>query len=477
MAFTACLAGVADDAASPIRVVVSIRSDFLDRVAEDQRFMTDLSQGLFFLTPPNRDGLRDALVQPAEMAGYQFETPMMVDNMLEHLEATQGALPLLQFAAAKLWENRDTARKLLTLKSYQDIGGIAGALASHADAVLAELAAEGPNAGAVVRDLFLRLVTPDRTRAIVSMDELREATRQPDEVQRLIDHLAGARLLVVQTGGGGTGATVEIVHESLIQSWPTLRRWLDESHEDSVFLDQLRNAAKQWGAKRHDAGLLWGGEMADEAIRFLRRYRGELPQVQREFLAAVQAQATKSSRRKRAALIGATLFLTLLVIAAAVALVVIARAQKEASRQAVAARKAEKLSKDAEKLAKDSEKIAKDAEKDAKDAQVQAEQNLEQVKRETAARLVAEQQVKEDADKLKSKNDELLEAVKKAEKARRHAKTEATRANKNATLALQAQAEADAAAKEAQRLYEAEKERLEAVKRQLHGATAMDTLP
>ncbi len=107
LAFTACLSGIADDATSPIRVVLSIRSDFLDRVPEDERFMAELSQGLYFLTPPNREGLRDALVQPAEMAGYRFETPAMVDNMLEHLEATQGALPLLQFAATQLWELRD----------------------------------------------------------------------------------------------------------------------------------------------------------------------------------------------------------------------------------------------------------------------------------------------------------------------------------------------------------------------------------
>ncbi|HEY5924092.1 MAG TPA: protein kinase, partial [Kofleriaceae bacterium] len=38
-AFTACLSAVADDATSPLRVVLSIRSDFLDRVAEDQTFL------------------------------------------------------------------------------------------------------------------------------------------------------------------------------------------------------------------------------------------------------------------------------------------------------------------------------------------------------------------------------------------------------------------------------------------------------
>src|SRR4029453_8148152 len=36
-AFTACLSAVADDATSPLRVVLSIRSDFLARVAEAQQ--------------------------------------------------------------------------------------------------------------------------------------------------------------------------------------------------------------------------------------------------------------------------------------------------------------------------------------------------------------------------------------------------------------------------------------------------------
>src|SRR5690348_18094375 len=41
---------------------------------------------------------------------YQFELPTIVDDMLAHLEATPGALPLLQFTAARLWDTRDRTR-------------------------------------------------------------------------------------------------------------------------------------------------------------------------------------------------------------------------------------------------------------------------------------------------------------------------------------------------------------------------------
>src|SRR6185369_1166707 len=123
-AFTACLSAVADDATSPLRDVLSVRSDFLDRVAEDPEFVAELTQGLFFLGPPGRDGLRDAITQPAEMAGFQFELPATVEDMLDHLETSPDALPLLQFAATKLWESRDLARRLLTHHAYAAMGGV-----------------------------------------------------------------------------------------------------------------------------------------------------------------------------------------------------------------------------------------------------------------------------------------------------------------------------------------------------------------
>src|SRR5213078_881310 len=249
-----------------------------DHVPESPALMAELTHGLFFLTPPTRDGLRDALIQPAEMAGYQFEVPSMIESMLDHLEHTPGALPLLQFAASQLWENRDRDRRLLTAESYHRIGGIAGALASHADAVVNECTQREQ---ALVRALFLRLVTSERTRAIVPVGELYDLSPDPAEVHRIVDRLVRSRLLVGQTvasPGGGTsaGGTVELVHESLIHGWPLLRRWLDETQEDSAFLEQLRNASRQWQIKGYAQDLLWRGEQMQEAKLWHSRYRGEL---------------------------------------------------------------------------------------------------------------------------------------------------------------------------------------------------------
>ncbi|WP_437928036.1 protein kinase [Sorangium sp. So ce291] len=281
-AFVACLEGVADDASSPLRVLLAIRSDFLDRLAEHRDFMISATRGLSFLPPLERDGLREALTRPLEAAGYRFETAEMVEHMLSTLESTRSPLPLLQFTAGKLWEGRDRERRLLTHGSYERLGGVAGALSAHADAVLSVLP---PHEQRLVRAVLLRLVTPERTRAVVGMAELQELARDgegdgAEAIAQVVQHLAGARLLLIGVGGEAgserAGATVELVHESLIDRWPRLGQWLAESEQDAQFLARLRAAAQQWEASGRAEGLLWRDRTAEDARAWYQRRRAEL---------------------------------------------------------------------------------------------------------------------------------------------------------------------------------------------------------
>ena len=430
-AFTATLAAVADDATSPLRVVLSFRSDFLDRVAEDPAFVNELTQGLFFLGPPSREGLRDAITQPAEMAGFQFELPATVEDMLDHLETSPDALPLLQFTAAKLWESRDLARRMLTHQAYAMMGGVAGALASHADRFVAEL---GAHRTPLVRALLLRLVTAERTRAIVPVAELRELSREAGEVQHLIDQLVDARLLVVQTPEGGKGSTAEIIHESLLHDWPTLRRWLDENQGDAEVVEQLRIAAQQWHHKGYDAGLLWRGDAADEARKFRARFTGPLADVERSFLDAVIGQATAQARRRRAAIVGGFAALSLIVIATMVLLVII--------------QKSRELAQANEHKAQIAQRAAEGAERDATRQRDEARRNLqERIAAEQRTAAIATAKGKVDAELMKSKEelirerDHATDSAEQAERARRRAERSARLAALAESLAQAAQAE------------------------------------
>jgi len=427
-AFTAALAALADDTATPLRVVVSMRSDFLDRVGEDKRFLEELSRGLVFLSPPDRAGLREALEEPLKLVGYDFETPQLVDDMLNALDNTPGALPLLQFTAAKLWDARDRKRKLLTADAYAAIGGITGALATHADDVVRNMNA---NAQRLTPRVFRQLVTPERTRAIVELADIYQLGDDRAEISRVIDLLVAARLLVVQTG------SVELVHESLIESWPMLRRWLDEDQEDAAFLLGLKAAAKQWDGKGRPTGLLWRGDAMVEARRWYTARPRSLGARDKAFIEAVLAHARRSKRLRTIMLASAFAVVAAFGIGASVAYLRVSEAERKASAAANEATAALTQMRAEEQRRMNAEGQAADAE---------AKKRLAEAgEREKAADLALSR------EQLIEKNAELQQTVQEAKAARERAeaaskKAEAAAAEeKRAKAALQVKLDAEQA--------------------------------
>ncbi|MDQ3335116.1 MAG: protein kinase [Myxococcota bacterium] len=424
-AFTAALSGVADDAGAPLRVVVSMRADFLDRVPEDKRFSEELTRGLFFLAQPDRDSLREALEQPIEMVGYRFETSAMTGEMIDALAGMPGALPLLQFAAAKLWDQRDRRQRLLTTASYHAIGGISGALATHADEVIASMNA---SAQRLAQRVFRKLVTPERTRAIVELSELTELGGG-DEITRVIDQLVAARLLVVQTRAD-TGGSVELVHESLIERWPMLRRWLDEDQEDAAYLAQVSAAAKQWDQKGRAAGLLWRGATMTEAKRWYEQRPRTVGSREQAFLDAVFALERRKKRLRLASLV--TIIAVLAIIAGGASIAYVSVRSAEARAQAQADRAQDALAKklDEERRRSEAERARIEAERartEAERARTEAELRAAGLEGD-AARLEIERREAE-AAKLSAE-----EEARRAEESKRLAEQEASARRKEVKL-------------------------------------------
>lgn len=331
-AFCACVEGVADDASSPLRVIATIRADFLDRLSDDRRFMEEVTRGLLFLPPLGREGLVDALKKPLEGVRYRFEDEGLCEEMLADLQGTKSPLPLLQFTASKLWELRDTEARILTRQSYRALGGVAGALSTHADAVIEGFAGAEQR---VVRSILMRLVTPERTRAIVRMGELHALEQDTGVVDSVVDRLAAARLVSIESGDDQEGKSVELTHESLIDRWAKLRQWLDENEQDAQFLVQLRNAATQWEKNGETEGLLWRDRAAIEAGQWLDRRRiagndassvGLGPREER-FLQAVVKYSERTRRWRQRIAIG--VFAALIGVAVVVSTLAL-RAQEQA---------------------------------------------------------------------------------------------------------------------------------------------------
>ena len=235
--FLDALLGAADDVHGPVRVIVATRSDYVVHFGEHREFLRAMESGMVILGPLGPEGFDEALRRPAEIKGYGIE-PAVVEDVVETLRDRAGGLPLLQLVGQKLWEARDRDRRLLTHGVYDEIGRARGALSRHADSVLAGL---GKERRAVAREILCRLVTPERTRRAEPMTALL-GFADPDTAQEVLGILVSRRLLV--THHSEDDAVVELVHESLIEGWGTLRGWLDEDRELAVALELVRNVMK-----------------------------------------------------------------------------------------------------------------------------------------------------------------------------------------------------------------------------------------
>jgi WD40 repeat protein len=281
-----------------VHVLLSMRDDFLLRCHEHPR-LAPIASNLTMLGAPSGSALRRALVQPALLCGYRFEDESLAEEMLDAVAGERGALPLVAFAAARLWQSRDRDRGLLTRAAYESIGGVTGALAQHAEATLERI---GPEREGLVREIFRNLVTADGTRAATEVEELLSVFGDREEASEVLQELLAARLLTTfetETEGGRQRRCVEVVHESLLAKWPRLVRWQAQDAASAQFRDQLRQQARLWEDRGRPDDLLWGGSSYREFASWRERYSGGLTVTEGAFTQAMAGRAGRERRRRR----------------------------------------------------------------------------------------------------------------------------------------------------------------------------------
>jgi WD40 repeat protein len=321
-AYADALADAARSADEQVRVVVTLRDDFLIRADRLDGLRDRLSRGLKLLATPEPDDLERILVEPARRVGYQFEDAGLVREMVGEVGDQPGALALLSFTAAELWKLRDRHFHVLSRKAYAAIGGVGGALAGHAEHVLDELPADDRR---LVREAFRHLVTSEGTRQVLHLTELRQLLGGGDRADAVIDRLVSARLLVVSEEAGGE-QRVEVIHEALLTAWPRLVEWRREDAEGARLRDQLRAAARQWDQRGRPKGLLWRGDALAEYRLWRARYPGALTAVEDGFGTASIADVRRGTRIRRSLL--ATAFAVL-----AIGLTIMIQLRQQAAEQ------------------------------------------------------------------------------------------------------------------------------------------------
>lgn len=307
-----------------VRALLTLRGDFITSIAALGPLGTDLAASLFLLRPMTEENVRAAITRPALCKGVTFESEELVDELVRAATETPGALPLLEFAMAELWEARDAGSDVLTAAALRRIGSVAGALARHADAVLGAL---GPDGAAAARRVLLKLVTADRTRARRTFTEL---GGDDPAARAAIEALVAGRLVVARKLG--EERVYEVAHEALLREWQTLRRWLDETAEQQELRDEIDQAASVWARRGRREEETWAGEALSQAVRRAASFSLDLAPAARAFLDAGLARERGAQRRRRVLIAAGTGVLAAVAIASTVA--AIAFAEKE--RQAIA---------------------------------------------------------------------------------------------------------------------------------------------
>lgn len=279
-----------------LRLLATVRSDFLSRLAALGGLGDDLTTSLILIRPLSPERLLEAVVEPAATRGFAFESDQMVEQLIGEARVADGGLPLLQFALSELWEARDHDRKIIPLAAMDQIGGVAGALARHADGIIAALP---PADRTAARAMILSLVTPDGTRARRGLNELLEVgARHSTHAASVLELLVKGRLLVAQDAEAEHGA-YSIAHESLLQAWGQLAKWVDESREERRFLDELEVATALWERRGSRVEETWSHEDLSAARHRIAQLRIQLPSRLVRFLVVGEERNRERLRRRR----------------------------------------------------------------------------------------------------------------------------------------------------------------------------------
>jgi WD40 repeat protein/serine/threonine protein kinase len=273
-----------------IRTVLALRDDFLCRTEQIPAWRGVLGRAVHVLGIPHRDDLERMLTVPARRRGFGFDDPALPREIVDEVADRPGALPLVAFTAAQLWDHRDRRFRRLTRAAYQRIGGVAGALVQHADSVVDRMS--GPDRRQV-RLVFRRLLTAEGARALISRAEL-ESSLEAGSGAAVIDRLLAARLIVSRDDDAGD--RIEIIHETLATTWPRLAAWRRDDAAGARLQEQLAVAARHWDERERPTDLLWRGDALSDLRRWQTTGDRSTTPIEQAFARASIASAARARR-------------------------------------------------------------------------------------------------------------------------------------------------------------------------------------
>lgn len=283
---------------SRLRIIVTMRADFLDHPLQYPGFGALMRERIEFVLPMSGEEIERALRGPAERVGLLVE-PELVKAVVQDVEGEPGALPLLQYALTEVFERREGL--MLTHKGYIESGGATGALARRAEQLFLTL---DEKTQASVRQLFLRLVTlgegQQDTRRRMGWSELALIIENAPEIIAVRDLYVKYRLLTTDRDPQTREPTLEIAHEALIRRWQRLLDWLNTSREDIRIQRRLAISANEWRAASRDKSFLQTGAQLEQIADWASKTDVLLTEEERAFIASSLVEKRSREAREKA---------------------------------------------------------------------------------------------------------------------------------------------------------------------------------
>jgi energy-coupling factor transporter ATP-binding protein EcfA2 len=304
-------------APSPLRVVMTARTDMWDRVsAETARFTMAVAPTVLHVTPLSRSDLAEIIREPAKRSHLTLE-----DGLVQRLVEDTGsgdALPLLAFTLNRMAADATDGR--LTHAAYDAIGGVQGAIASRAAEV-----AHGGRTEQDVAESILHLVNLDEAKPYKRL--ARAADISPAH-REILDDLVDARLVVVSSVNDQD--VYAPAHEALFWAWPPLVDLIEHRRDDLRLRGRLERRATDWregGATT--SGLLSGLEL-DQA----REWRTRNADLATADIAAYVDASARREVRGRVLRSAVSALVVALVVTLVVVLILNGRAEERRATQA-----------------------------------------------------------------------------------------------------------------------------------------------
>jgi formylglycine-generating enzyme required for sulfatase activity len=202
-------------------VLATMRTDFLAPLQSRWPALTAMASTMT-LEPIQPEDFGVLITGPAKRASLTLEAGL--ETRLVKESGGRDALPLLAFTLEKLWKAR--TGQCLTLKAYDDLEGVEGAVGKRAKECW-DPETSSEEVRQALREAFLdHLVSVGgdgrEAKRPAPMAALPLASREI--VQKMVDD----RLLVLNNG------IVEIAHEALLRTWEPLVQWLEENQEERL---------------------------------------------------------------------------------------------------------------------------------------------------------------------------------------------------------------------------------------------------